>query len=69
MKIMCITHNTADQEQEASFFVKPDIVGHIIAVVHAKPLIGGIVVQVDKFLLEFLKGNTDVFLLSSVGVI
>lgn len=54
----------------SSFFVEPHIVGHIIAiVVHVKPLISGIVVQVYKFLLEFLKGNTHVFLLSGLGVI
>lgn len=59
---ICNNH-TSDHEQEASFFVEDHGGGCIIAiVVHVRPLISGVAVQLDTFL-------TLVSYLSSLGVV
>lgn len=60
-KVVFINHNTADQEQDDSLFVKPHSTEHIVAIV--------VYVEVDENLLGFLRGNTPVFLLPGLSVI
>lgn len=69
-KIVCTNQNTADRDREASLVPEFDVVGLVITfVVHVKPLIGGVVVQIDKAILELLKEDTHPLLLPSLGII